>query len=179
MSSEPDHPLSYTIPVKTLPVGGRTVTLDATMEECAVLARDFALIDCGRLSATFQISPAGGPLISVRGRISADVTQECSVTLKPVANTVNAEFVEIFTLDPEKTAREVEIDVNDTDPPEPIIGDEIDLGALASEHLALNLDPYPRGPDAQFLDTVSEANGVGNTVSGPFAALQVLKTGEN
>ena len=36
------------------------------------------------------------------------------------------------------------------DPPDPIIGGKIDLGALASEFLALGLDPYPRKPGAKF-----------------------------
>ena len=57
------------------------------------------------------------------------------------------------------------------DPPEPIVGGRIDIGALASEFLALGLDPYPRKPDAQFDPVIEDA---GDKPS-PFAALAGLK----
>ncbi len=173
----PEHPLSHSIPVTSLPADGRSVTLNATEEECADLARDFALIACNSLCASFRVSQAGGPLIAVQGRVEAEVVQECCVTLKPVTDKVQAEFSEIFTLDADQAAREIEIDVDDADPPEPVDGGEIDLGVLASEHLALNLDPYPRDPAAQFLDVIEDdgSDDEGGTES-PFAALKALKT---
>jgi hypothetical protein len=56
------------------------------------------------------------------------------------------------------------------DPPDPIIHGQIDLGALAAEFLALNLDLYPRKPGVTFekLYVGGEASG---TVS-PFAGLR-------
>ena len=56
------------------------------------------------------------------------------------------------------------------DRPDPILSGQIDLGALAAEFLALNLDLYPRKPGVTFEDT-----NVGGKASGkdsPFAVLR-------
>jgi hypothetical protein len=56
------------------------------------------------------------------------------------------------------------------DPPDSIIHGQIDLGALAAEFLALNLDLYPRKPGVTF-----ENMYVGGEASGtdsPFAGLR-------
>jgi hypothetical protein len=47
----------------------------------------------------------------------------------------------------------------------------IDLGAIAAEHLALGLDPYPRAPGAEFADHIEDAA----RETSPFAALGLLK----
>ena len=57
---------------------------------------------------------------------------------------------------------------------EPLEGDVLDLGEVASEELFLALDPYPRLPDAALTDFVPEAE-VGEESKHPFAALAALK----
>lgn len=171
-----DHPLSHSIHVLSLPAGGRDVEITATEEERAALAQDFALISCDNLVAKFHVSNAGGPLIAVQGTVEADVVQECSVTLKPVTNAVSADISQVYSQKPDRHGAEIDIEVDDADPPEPLEDGEIDFGALAAEHLALNLDPYPRDPSAQFLDMV-ESDGVEEErPPGPFAALGALKS---
>ena len=55
-------------------------------------------------------------------------------------------------------------------PPDPIIHDQIDLGALAAEFLALNLDLYPRKPGVTLgnMYVGGEVSGTGS----PFAGLR-------
>ncbi len=36
------------------------------------------------------------------------------------------------------------------EPPEPLVGGTVDLGAIATEFLILGIDPYPRKPGAEF-----------------------------
>ncbi len=65
--------------------------------------------------------------------------------------------------------REVEIDPNADDPPDPIEGGRIDLGALVVEHLALEIDPFPRKPGVVFEPPA------GGEPPSPFAALRDFK----
>jgi hypothetical protein len=50
--------------------------------------------------------------------------------------------------------------------PEPLIGNTIDLGLLATEFLILGVDPYPRKPQAAL-----EVSAAGEPAAHPFAAL--------
>ena len=59
------------------------------------------------------------------------------------------------------------------DAPEPLVGNAIDLGAIATEFLILGLDPYPRKPDVVF-----ETPPAGDEPAHPFAALAGLKKGQ-
>jgi hypothetical protein len=59
------------------------------------------------------------------------------------------------------------------DAPEPLVGNAIDLGAIATEFLILGLDPYPRRPDVVF-----ETPPAGDEPAHPFAALAGLKKGQ-
>jgi hypothetical protein len=56
------------------------------------------------------------------------------------------------------------------DPADPIINGQIDLGALASEFLALNLDLYPRKPGVTFEDMY--VGGEASGTNSPFAVLR-------
>ena len=43
--------------------------------------------------------------------------------------------------------REINLTIDDDEVPEPLVGGIIDLGEAATEHLALEIDPFPRNPD--------------------------------
>ncbi len=68
------------------------------------------------------------------------------------------------------SGKEVERKLTDEDPPEPLTGGAVDLGALAVEAVALGLDPFPRKPDAKPVDVT-----IGEARDNPFAALAALK----
>jgi hypothetical protein len=70
--------------------------------------------------------------------------------------------------------REVEIEAAGADEPEPIVEGRIDLGEAVVQHLAVNLDPYPRAPGARLPDLATEDGPVREN---PFAALQRLRDG--
>ncbi len=61
------------------------------------------------------------------------------------------------------------IDPDAEDPPELIEGDEIDVGALVIEQLALEIDPFPRKPGAVF------DPGPEESPPSPFAVLKDFK----
>jgi uncharacterized metal-binding protein YceD (DUF177 family) len=148
----------------------------ATAEERTALAGRFALLALDRLEATLRIErlPAK-TLIRLSGRLSADVTQACVVSLEPVASQVQAEISQLYTLDPEVAVpREHVIDVAAEDPPEPIGPGGLDLGEAVAQNLAVALDPYPRASEAEAA-AASPAAEAETAPVGPFAALAALK----
>ena len=61
------------------------------------------------------------------------------------------------------------MDLDAPDPPDVLTSDEIDLAGYLVEHLALDIDPFPRKPGAEFdyqPDVAEES---------PFAVLKRLK----
>jgi hypothetical protein len=111
--------------------------------------------------------------------------QTCVVTLDPFPATIREPVDVVFA--PEEVVARVEsesarfadesVDIADTpDPPDPIIGGYIDLGAVAAEFLTLGLDPYPRKPGATFDGSIA-AHSDGRPES-PFAMLERLKSGK-
>ena len=52
-------------------------------------------------------------------------------------------------------------------------GSAIELGEAIADTLAVSLDPYPRGPNAEV--ALQEAGVISEEQAGPFAALAALK----
>jgi uncharacterized metal-binding protein YceD (DUF177 family) len=152
--------------------GRRQVTLEATEAERAALARRFGILGLGALTAELDLSPGRGGVTLARGRLRAEVTQECVATGDPVEQRVDAPL-DLRILPEGTPARD-----DDPDSPDEIetTGDTVDLGEVVAEQLALALDPYPRLPDAEIElpdDPVEEVEAKPN----PFAALAKLRRG--
>jgi uncharacterized metal-binding protein YceD (DUF177 family) len=186
MTSEtPDTPAAPALPlrqsVRVESITLRTVTVEvvAQLEQLAPIARHLGLASLEALRAEYRLS-RNGDRVGLEGEIRASLHQNCVVTLEPVPATlripVKLDFVpESEIVAPEPTARDlaeidIEVMLNEADPPEPIIGGVIDLGAVTLEFLALGLDPYPRKPGATFTE-----NAAATEADSPFAALARLK----
>ena len=107
------------------------------------------------------------------------VTQTCAVSLEPFETLVSAPVELEFApcrqplgepLSRKMTAGGAAIFAGPQDPPDPIVNGQIDLGALAAEFLALNLDLYPRKPGVTFEDTY--VGGEASGTDSPFAVLR-------
>ena len=128
-----------------------------------------------RLVAEFDVTRRGAAGLRLAGRVSATVGQTCVVTLEPI----DCEVEELIELDfvpaprdvDAPAGRQVEVSVDDT--VEPLSGDTIDLGAIATEYLILGIDPYPRKPDAVFEPPAPQTDA-----DHPFAALSALRKGQ-
>lgn len=169
-----------------LAAGDVEADLTATQAENAALAERFGLLRIEALSGHLRVRrPAGGPLIRVEGHVTADVRQTCVVSLEPFAAHVEDDFVQLYTLEPDREEGEVFVSPEDEDTPEPLDADFLDLGEIVAEQLALALDPYPRKPSVSFEGasfgpgTKDDGEGVGGDEEGdtPFAALKHLKNG--
>lgn len=156
---------SRLVPLARIPEAGREERLRASPAECDALARRFGIEGVGRLEADLVLRPEPGGVITVAGRLSADVVQACVVSLDPVPQTVD-EDVTLRLLPPGEEPSD------DPEGPDdiPIEGDAIDLGEAMAEQLALALDPYPRAPGAVL------PGGEGTQAPrGAFAALASLR----
>ena len=112
--------------------------------------------------------------VEVTGRFEAVVEQICGVSLDPFEAEVegDVEVRAVPTGSPHASisdSGDLELDPDAPDEPDVLEGDEIDVAAYVVEHLALELDPFPRKPGAEF-DYQSD-----ETEISPFAALKKLK----
>ena len=121
----------------------REIDLKANRDEMAGLARRFGLLSIESFDAHLTLTwLKTGRILSVSGRISAEVTQTCVVTLDPVRATVAEEVEIVFARNAADAG-----DIIDPDEVEPLEGETLDVGEVVAEELSLALDPYPRHPD--------------------------------
>jgi uncharacterized metal-binding protein YceD (DUF177 family) len=167
-------PWSVPVAIADIPEGGKRFDLVADERTRAEVAQVAGLRSIPCLQATFDVARHGSNGLRVDGEVSATVGQNCVVTLDPVDNEVKEEVNVVFA-PPSAAAigdnhKEDDAPVIDPNEPEPLIGDTIDLGAVATEFLIVGIDPYPRKPGAVFDPPVEEDDS-----AGPFAALAALK----
>lgn len=161
---------SRPVRVDAIGEGDRNETIEASAAERAALACRFGLLGIERLSGHFVLRrEAAG--IAVTGRVTAAATQACSITGEPLPAMVDEEarlrFVDDLGAGEEVELDDAEIDVL------PLEGAAIDLGEVAAETLALSLDPFPRGPNAEA--ALKESGVLSEGEAGPFGALAGLK----
>lgn len=132
----------------------QTFAIDADAGERAALARRFGLISLDSLHAEGSLEAIGQGAI-LKARLTAQVTQACVVTLEPVTAAIDESFTLEYAAETGRPPmpKELDIDLEETDPPEPLINGTIDVGEAVAEHLALALDPYPRAPGASLAIT--------------------------
>ncbi|HVI52236.1 MAG TPA: DUF177 domain-containing protein [Candidatus Sulfotelmatobacter sp.] len=167
---------SRPILVDSLSVAERTYEIEATEDECRVLAERFGILSIQSLSATVRLRVLpGGDLVRARGSFTAAVHQACVVTLEPVPEAIEESFELLYGPEPDEESEEIVVDLEVTDPPEPIINNSIDIGEAVAEHLALALDPFPRAPGAEFVEVTEEEAPEPEEKPNPFAVLAALK----
>ena len=157
--------------VDTIGDDARTIEVDADAQERAALAKRFDLIGIERLTGKFTIRRDAAGIVA-EGRVEAAVTQACSITGDPLPVTVDEPVALRFVAEEDSGQDEVELGDSDIDVI-PYDGGTIDLGEVAAETMALALDPFPRGPNAEVL--LKEAGVLSEEQAGPFGVLAGLK----
>ena len=166
---------SRPVRLDTLGEQPREMTLAAEPEERAALARRFGLLALDRLEAALTVTRRDDE-IALHGVLRGEVSQACVASGAPVPAALIIPFDILFR--PQPTARpdeEVELSESEMD----VVfyeGGEIDLGEAVAETLSLNLDPYPRAPEADAALRTAGVKGEGEEEKkNPFAALAGLK----
>lgn len=152
--------------------GALRVKLAPDAAERAVIAKQLRLQSLPEFTADLTVQPwLDG--VEVKGRFRAVVEQICGVSLDPFEEVVEGD-IEVHAAPPGSThavnpdGGELELDPNAPDPPDVLEGDAVDVAGYAVEHLALELDPFPRKPGATFDYQPPEEE------TSPFAVLKKL-----
>jgi uncharacterized metal-binding protein YceD (DUF177 family) len=153
-------------------------TIEPTGAEMAAISSLLDLVALDRLSFEYRLRRGGGGRVHLSGRLKADVTQTCVVSLEPVPSAidvpVDAEFWPASLLEDFEHRAEDPRQAGVLDWPEPITDGTIDLGPVIYETLATALEPYPKKAGASFQWSQGAAEAEAGQ-SGPFAALSQLK----
>lgn len=171
---------SRIVTADTIGEAARAMEIGADVDERRRLAGRFRLQGVDRLQAKVTLSRRAG-VIHADGIVDADVVQSCVVTGEPMPARIEAPFSVRYVPNMFAGAGEDEVELSAQDCDTlPIENNQIDLGELAAETLALALDPFPR---SEMADAALNEAGLGDPADpNPFAALQSLKDklrGEN
>ena len=153
---------------------GKRLWLSANEAERAALAQRFGLESIARLEAEVALEPDDGAVIA-QGHVEADVVQTCAVSGDPFPARLTEPVLLRFVPGPVTELPEVEIEIAADECDEiPFEGTKFDLGEAIAQSLALAIDPYATGPNAE---QVRQEAGLGDeAATGPFAALAALKS---
>lgn len=168
-----DKPVwSHTLGLGEVGRGERVVKLAADEAARRRIARLLDLAALERLEADVRVS-SWFDGVELDAAWSADLVQNCSITLETLPATLHGAFKVRAVLadsphapDP---AAEVIIDLEADDPPDVLSGDQIDLAAYVVEDLALEIDPFPRKAGAEFQPPDEPVD------LSPFAVLRKLR----
>jgi hypothetical protein len=152
--------------------GGRHFDLEVDESARADMAKTLGLVSLPRFRAALDVAPwLDGAEIC--GAWTGAVVQTCGVSLDDFETPLSGKFlvrvVPHGSLNAPSPGAEVDLDPEADDPPDVLEDDVIDLGAYVLEHLALEIDPFPRKPGAVFAPPETAQ------IISPFASLRDLK----
>jgi len=166
--------LSWDRPIKLHELGRGAIRLrlEPDAAERAVVAKQLRLQGLPAFTADLTVKPwLDG--VEIKGRFHAVVEQICGISLDPFEAAVDGE-IEVHAV-PQGSVHaaaadggELELDPNAPDAPDVLESDSVDVVGYVVEHLALELDPFPRKPGATFDYQPPEEE------TSPFAALKKL-----
>lgn len=155
---------------------GKQMRLDANAAERAALSARFGIVRIDRLEAEILLERDGGA-VNATGTLSADIVQSCAVSAEDLPVAIQEPLVLRFVpaAAHDVPDEEVELSPEECDEIE-YFGTGFDLGEAVAQSLALAIDPFLTGPDAE--EARRQAGLLKEGETGPFAALAALKKNE-
>ena len=175
---------SHTVPIDSLGSKGKRFVLTPNADEREAMTNAYKLLSLDSFSAEVTLSPMHHDLVRLEGQIEAEITQACVVTLEPVKEQISATFERVFAPIGEgeelhgfawTDEEEVELDRESDGSPEPYGHGVIDIGAVVSEQLSLEINPFPRLEGAEFEGLGDAGQKDEDARPNPFAILAQLK----
>jgi uncharacterized metal-binding protein YceD (DUF177 family) len=146
--------------------------LTADKPERIALAKRFGIVAVHRMEANLLLEEHGD-IITVRGKLYAGIVQSCAISGEDLAVHIDEPIALRFVpAAHHKPDEELELSEDDCDEVE-YSGPCFDLGEAIAQDLALAIDPFAVGPDAEQVRL--QAGLLGESDPGPFAALAALK----
>ena len=156
-------------------IEARPYRLEANEAERAALAERFGLVAIGRLEAQVELE-RDGEAVDATGELEAEIVQSCAVTGEDLPVDIAESMTLRFVPEARRAVAEgEEIELEEDELDEITFGGNVfDLGEAVAQSLALAIDPYATGPEA---DRVREEVGLDDEKpQGPLAeALSALK----
>jgi hypothetical protein len=137
--------------------GGAALEIVPIESQRTALARRFGFLGLPAFSARVTVDRRPGDQIVVEGRLRGKIVQACILSLDPVVQELDDTFRLVFKRD---FVDERDPDSGDavisaqTDAPEPLQGNLLDVGEIVAEQLSLAADPYPRKPGITLEDVM-------------------------
>lgn len=147
----------------------RAVRLVADEGERRALAVRFDVVRIDRLEAEVTVTRDGAAL-EAAGTLEADIVQSCAVSAEDLPVAIREPLAFRFVPDggSRTPAEEIELEADDLDEI-PFNGTTVDLGEAVAQSLALAIDPFATGPEADQARALLKDEG-----ASPFAALKGL-----
>ncbi|MCJ2188645.1 YceD family protein [Novosphingobium beihaiensis] len=166
----------FSRPLDVRQAEGQAPHVEASAAEREALARRFGLVRIDSVSADLELH-RDDRTVEARGRLKAEIVQSCAISAEDLPVSIDEPL--FFRFVPAMTAyapdEEFEITADDCDEIE-YTGSHIDLGEAVAQSLALAIDPFLTGPEAE---AARKAAGIGTPEDqGPFAALKGLNLGK-
>jgi uncharacterized metal-binding protein YceD (DUF177 family) len=171
-------PVSFRVNINRLPAKGMPVRIEADADKRAALAEAHGLLSVERFVADVLVTNWKSDGVAVNGRVEAEITQACIVTLEPLQARIDEDVESVFLPANSKLMRmedpsgELLIDPEGADVPEVLEGDSVDVGALAEEFFAVAIDPYPRKAGTEPLQFSDEPDAPKGPLAEKLAALK-------
>lgn len=143
------------IPLAQVDRGAVKLRLEPTAEQRQAIAKQLDLVSLEALTAeVYLTSWLDGAEVS--GLLRARVVQTCSATADDFETPIDARFsLKVLPANSENAPQEefgdLGADPDGDDPPDVLEGEIVDVSGYVVEHLALELDPFPRKPGAVFV----------------------------
>jgi uncharacterized metal-binding protein YceD (DUF177 family) len=144
--------------------------LEAKPAERKALAKRFDIVEVKSLKAFLTLIPKPQEVIDVTGKIEVTIVQNCVVTLEPLVNRMELEINLTFVPEEQNDKGGGEAVIDDlSDEIEVFSGGKIDIGEMVAQQVGVNIDPYPRKPNAVL--PVTEFGALSEKKPQPFAKL--------
>lgn len=145
--------------------------IKATAAECDALAKRFNIVSIDFFEAHITVKWRGEKSINydVTGVINAKLTQNCIVTLQGIPEEIDDTFD--FRVVHPKQMKELTEELDEFEDIEFSEDDDIDIGEIAAQYLALSMNPYPRLAETKALSVLTPEPRKKN----PFSVLASLK----
>ncbi len=145
--------LSIPINVDQLPSTGITINKSTKKDICSEIASRLAVEALESFIINISVYRGNEPTLTanVIGEIQATIIQACSVTLEPISSTLCIPVRLTFA----EKSHDTQASLTDIDPeeetwPELMYGGKFDLGDVLIQLLAVEINPFPRKPEASF-----------------------------
>ena len=163
--------------VAVLQVSDAPLVLEPDAAERAALAARFGIVHIAAMRGEVTCV-RDGMAVDVTGRLTASVIQACAISGEDLAVAIDEPLTLRFVPATKRAEAEDEIELDaDALDEIPYEGTAFDLGEALAQSLALAIDPFATGAEA---DRVRRNYGLdAPEPTGPFAALAALKHGDS